>query len=65
MKLKNAIMQNWSKIKSEKSTGSLKDMIDQMLSRKKDADGGGQDYAARAEAEAELKNKMEKRKERQ
>ena len=28
VKLKNAIMQVWSKIKNEKSTGSLKDMID-------------------------------------
>ena len=44
-------MQIWSKIKNEKSTGSLKDMIDQMLTRKKESAADGVDYQAKAEIE--------------
>ena len=64
VKFKNAIMQHWTKMKEETSVGSLQDMIDQMLKRKRASKKDGLDYQKQEDKKEELKAKMEQKKQR-
>ena len=44
VKMKNAIMQHWTKVKEESAPSSLQDMIDGMLKRKRASANAGIDY---------------------
>ena len=62
VKFKNAIMQHWTKVKEESQRGSLPEMIDQMLKRKRSSQKEGMDYKQHEDKKEELKQKMEQRK---
>ena len=44
VKFKNAIMQHWTKVKEDTAVGSLQDMINEMLKRKRSNKKEGFDY---------------------
>lgn len=61
VKLKNAIMQSWTKVKEDKTPGNIQNMVDQMIKRKKDSANQGLDYQTQRNKEEELKAKMERK----
>lgn len=57
-------MMKWSEIKKNKPKGSIQDMINTIIKQKNENKKNGTDYANQRAKEDELKQKMEKRKER-
>ena len=57
-------MQNWTIQKEKSAVGSLQDMIDQMLKRKRASKKDGLDYQKQEDKKEELKAKMEQKKQR-
>ena len=55
-------MQHWTKVKDDKNTGTLQDMIDQMLKKKRATKKDGFDYQLMEDKKEELKKKMEEKK---
>lgn len=62
VKFKNAIMQQWTKIKDDTAPGNIQDMVDQMLKKKRDSAKDGGDYQKQQAAKEELAKKIERRK---
>lgn len=61
VKLKNAIMQTWTKVKEETSPSNMQEMVDQLIKSKKESANQGVDYMTQRNKEEELKAKMERR----
>ncbi len=64
VKFKNAIMQQWTKVKDDTAPGNIQDMVDQMLKKKRDSAKDGGDYAQQKQAQEALVAKLERRRER-
>ena len=57
-------MQHWTKVKEDTKAGSLQDMIDQMLKKKRASKKDGFDFQLQEDKKEELKQKMEQKKKR-